>query len=238
MANEIGPPEAAGAERRRAGPGRPRDPAKRAGILRAARELFFRHGVEAVTMEDIAARAGVAKATLYTHFGDKESLFGAMVSAETDRMAETLTTPAGAEALPLRAALEEFGVRLTSFLMDPEIVAFDRLLSAEIGRHPEYARRIAEHGPGRMHRELSALLAGAMARGELEGCEPTFAAEMLAGMFQGLWAVEARLGVRSRPAEPELRARAGRVVERFCLAFGCAGGDEADRLPSTRGRRR
>lgn len=45
--------------------GRPRDPKVRAAILRAARDLLESGGLTAVTMEGIAARAGVGKPTIY-----------------------------------------------------------------------------------------------------------------------------------------------------------------------------
>jgi AcrR family transcriptional regulator len=48
--------------------------AKTAAIKAAATELFSRSGTEAVSMEDIAAGAGVSKMTLYNYFGSKEAL--------------------------------------------------------------------------------------------------------------------------------------------------------------------
>ena len=45
--------------------GRPRDPGTRARILKAASELLDAGGLTAVTMEAIAARAGVGKPTIY-----------------------------------------------------------------------------------------------------------------------------------------------------------------------------
>ena len=43
-------------------------------ILDSAYELFSRDGVRAVGVEDVIARAGVAKATLYRHFPSKDAL--------------------------------------------------------------------------------------------------------------------------------------------------------------------
>ena len=58
-----------------AGPGRPKDPGKRAAILDAAKRMFVSHGFERVSMDQIAAEAGVSKLTVYSHFGDKDRLF-------------------------------------------------------------------------------------------------------------------------------------------------------------------
>ena len=53
---------------------------RRLEILRAARHLALRHGLQAVTMEAIAKEARVAKPTLYKYFGDKSAVFSAIVT--------------------------------------------------------------------------------------------------------------------------------------------------------------
>ncbi|WP_330970248.1 TetR/AcrR family transcriptional regulator, partial [Lysobacter sp. A3-1-A15] len=60
-----------------AGPGRPKDLAKRAAILDAAKSMFTQYGFGGASMDQIAAEAGVSKLTVYSHFGDKETLFAA-----------------------------------------------------------------------------------------------------------------------------------------------------------------
>ncbi len=47
---------------------------QRAKILDAARVLFSRDGVDAVTMAEVAETAGVARATVFNHFGSKHAL--------------------------------------------------------------------------------------------------------------------------------------------------------------------
>jgi AcrR family transcriptional regulator len=59
----------AGQRRERADAARNRD-----RILRAARELFDERGVEHVTMDDVARRAGVAKGTVFHRLGDRSGL--------------------------------------------------------------------------------------------------------------------------------------------------------------------
>jgi len=54
--------------------GRPRDPSRDVAILRATLELLAEGGYPAVTMEAVAARAGVGKATLYRRYPGKEQL--------------------------------------------------------------------------------------------------------------------------------------------------------------------
>jgi AcrR family transcriptional regulator len=53
---------------------RPRSEEARQAALSATVDLMLEHGVDAVTFEDVAARSGVAKTTLYRHFGTKQAL--------------------------------------------------------------------------------------------------------------------------------------------------------------------
>ena len=50
-------------------------------IRNAAHALFMQYGLKSVSMDDISARIGVSKKTLYKHFSDKESLVEAVVLA-------------------------------------------------------------------------------------------------------------------------------------------------------------
>ncbi|WP_446045655.1 TetR/AcrR family transcriptional regulator [Streptomyces olivaceus] len=74
--------------------GRKRDSdATRASLLAAARDLFGRHGYEAVTLRDIGERAGVDASLIARYFGNKASLYRSAVaedSREVSASAQTL----------------------------------------------------------------------------------------------------------------------------------------------------
>ena len=62
--------------------GRPPSEAARLAILRAARELLDEGGLLSVTMEGIAARAGVGKPTVYRHWSNRyEVAMAALIEA-------------------------------------------------------------------------------------------------------------------------------------------------------------
>ena len=61
-------------------------------VLAAASELFYAHGIHAVGVEAIAARAGVTKKTLYDRFGSKERLVTEYLAARDRRWRDLLTT--------------------------------------------------------------------------------------------------------------------------------------------------
>jgi AcrR family transcriptional regulator len=67
------------AETRR--PGRPRSPEAHAAILRATLELAVEGGLRGLSMEAIAARAGVGKATIYRRWKSKEALFAEAIAS-------------------------------------------------------------------------------------------------------------------------------------------------------------
>lgn len=52
---------------------------KRHDIVRAAKELFIRHGIDRVTVDEIATTARVSKVTIYNHFGSRENLIRELV---------------------------------------------------------------------------------------------------------------------------------------------------------------
>lgn len=58
---------------------RPRSEEARQAALAATVELALANGIEAVTFEDVAASSGVARTTLYRHFGSKQAMLVAAV---------------------------------------------------------------------------------------------------------------------------------------------------------------
>lgn len=54
-------------------------------ILDCARELYIEFGMRRTTMEDVAKKVGIGRATLYRRFSDKEQLFQAVILRDTQR---------------------------------------------------------------------------------------------------------------------------------------------------------
>lgn len=62
------------------GPGRPRSLAADQAILRAALELFIEYGIDGASIEQIAARARVARTTLYRRWSSKEAVIAQAIA--------------------------------------------------------------------------------------------------------------------------------------------------------------
>ncbi len=71
--------------------------ATRARVLQAAKDLSRAHGFETVTAEAVAREAGVAKGTVFSHFGDMDGLLSHVLM---DRLDALRTQAADTEALP------------------------------------------------------------------------------------------------------------------------------------------
>jgi AcrR family transcriptional regulator len=63
-------------------PGRPRDARVDAAVAEATRAVLAEHGFGGATVEAIAARAGVGKATIYRRWPSREALLLGVMSAE------------------------------------------------------------------------------------------------------------------------------------------------------------
>ena len=64
-------------------------------IIEAATAVFMKLGYEGTSMEQIAAKAGVSKQTVYKHFADKERLFSDIVLATTGQVDRVVALVAG-----------------------------------------------------------------------------------------------------------------------------------------------
>jgi AcrR family transcriptional regulator len=65
--------------------GRPPDPELVERLLDVATDLFYRHGIRAVGVDEIAERSGVAKRSLYRHFRKKDDLIAAVIRRRDQR---------------------------------------------------------------------------------------------------------------------------------------------------------
>jgi len=119
--------------------GRPQS--KRDEIVRAAIRVFLENGYAATSMNRVADEAGVIKATIYSHFKDKEQLFTAIfeelvlkkVDLDIEKLEPVLL------AMPFDQFIETFWTRFRILENDPEYPTLLRLLIGESGRFPELA---------------------------------------------------------------------------------------------------
>lgn len=125
-------------------------------ILQGAIREFLAHGFAATSMDRVAKAAGVSKATLYNHFGDKESLFSSLTEYLGEKRIFYLAIDRPAD--PANFLRNWATAVLNQMLSDPELQCFVRLIIGESGRFPELAktfiRNIAKPGIERLTWDL------------------------------------------------------------------------------------
>ncbi len=122
---------------------RSKSEAKAKAILKGAMKEFLAHGYAATSMDKIAKTAGVSKATLYSHFGDKEGLFNAVMqdlAKDKFQTVMSLQKPQSLEQDP-KIVLSAMATRmLDNAKSDRTFQDFVRIIIGESGRFPELAQ--------------------------------------------------------------------------------------------------
>ena len=180
----------------------------RAAVLAAAARLFAKHGVAGVSMDQVAAAAGVGKGTVFRRFGDKAGLAAALLDTRERELQEAILhgpPPLGPGAGPAD--------RLAAFAA----ASLDDLLGhLELVRMSETAAPGARYRIGAYrfwHRHVAILLSGAP--------DPDYAAHAF------LAAVAAEHVAAVLPELGRARLRSG--VARLARAAAHAAGQDPDR---------
>ena len=101
-------------------------------LVEVARELFAHKGLEATTMNDIAANSGKGRRTLYTYFRNKEEIYAAVIETELERLSERIDEVASIEAEPEQKVLTLIYTHLSVI---KEVVTRNGSLRAEFFRN-------------------------------------------------------------------------------------------------------
>ena len=195
-------PESETQARRR---GRQRSAETEQVILQVTRELLVECGVQGLTIEKVAARAGVAKTTIYRRWRDKDELALAVV---LDMVEQVVKLPelgdTRAELLAfVNAAVKVLGSTLMGRVMQG--------LVSDLATDPELAQAFRDRVVSVRDREVERLVERGIARGDLRpDTNPETAHELLIGP------VYYRLLLSGRPLD---RAFAKRNVEAVLRAF-------------------
>ena len=142
---------------RRRGRGRPRDPETDSKITRAAAELLLLRGFDKTTVDEVAARAGVGKATVYRRWPSKEDL--AVAAMETLYSAEFPEPDTGSIRGDLAASYRSFiafantdtgkaymRMSITESLRDERIAALYRAASSRPAAHSSAPSSVVRSG--------------------------------------------------------------------------------------------
>ena len=193
---------------------RPRLAARRRTFLEAATAVFLKKGYANATLDDVIARSGGSRQTLYSLFGDKQGLFEALVAERGDK----IFAPFRAEGLldrPPDEVLVEVGIRFLETVTTPDALGVYRLVVAEGVFMRELAERFWEVGPGHARALLAGYFEEQTRRGTLRLQDPEQAASQFLGMLLGNLQLQCLVGLREAPGPEEIEALVRTAVARF-----------------------
>ena len=172
-------------------------------------------------MDQVLARAGVSRATLYSNFSDKGDLLAAVIAAEAGRF---LTGEWARQPFhePIEPTLVRFGDGLLAFLAEADTMAFERLIAQAALADREHGTRFFAAGPGRARSILVAIIRAAQDRRELEPADAGQAANDLLGLWQGMWRLEIQYGQRAGAERAELHRLVRHGVRQFLRLYAAA----------------
>ncbi len=213
-----------------------RKDARPAELLAAALDLFVERGFAGTRLDDVAARAGVSKGTLYLYFENKEELFRAVVRENigariSSAQAELASFDGDARAL-LRRLIHgwwsEYGASHAGGLT--------KLLMAESGNFPAIARFFVEEAIDPWHQLAAKALRRGIERGEFRPVDVDYIVEVLTAALVMLSLWKRSFGpCASRPIDP---VRFTDALYHMAAAALLADPDPPAAKPTSAGRRR
>ena len=204
-------------------PWEPRSVRKRAAILDAAATVFLAKGYLGSSMDEIAARAGVSKQTVYKQFADKERLFSEIVNGTVDEASDVVYRQVLDldEQDDVESGLRALARRQLALVMDPKLLRLRRLVIGEATRFPELGRTFYARGPERTIATLAAAFERLAEQGRLDVADPQIAAAHFNWLVMSIPLNEAMLCGDDEPASPaELDRLADAGVRAFIGAYG------------------
>lgn len=192
--------------------GRPRSEAKRRDILAAATRLFTEQGYDGTSVDDIATEAGVSKQTVYSHFGNKERLFGVAVA---EKVRDSGVDDEGVDVRePPEVLLPRIARQFVKLVKSPEALRVYAICVNSTESHPRISELFYRHGPLKTVEVLAGYLETQKRAGRLAPGDSRAAAWQFFCMLKGEAHMRAQFGL-----EPLDAAEEGEYIDRCVRMF-------------------
>jgi AcrR family transcriptional regulator len=143
--------------------GRPRSSEADRAIVDAALELLVEEGINALSMEAVAARAGVGKATIYRRWPGKDALVRDALTSLNDELPQTFAGVSACEQIvDMLDWIRCRGTDTRTSRIAPRLMAYRR-------SHPELFALVDKHVLEPRRERMRALVRKGIAGGELRG---------------------------------------------------------------------
>ena len=166
-------PQAAPAKRARRKEARPGE------LLEAALALFVEKGFAATRVEEVAARAGVSKGTLFLYFPSKEELFKAVVRENASRHLHDAFREVAGYAGTSAELLHEFIRRWWTQYGGTPAAGLTKLIMSEAANFPDLAQYYQDEVVQPSHELVRRIVQRGIDRGELREVDLTLAAHLI-----------------------------------------------------------
>jgi AcrR family transcriptional regulator len=144
-------------------------------LLDAALAVFVERGYAATRLEEVAQRAGVAKATLYRYYENKLELFKAVVRNSLVAGIDELATSQSGQSLGARVRLAGLLATFMERVAGSPLSGIPKLVIAEAGNIPEVARFYHDEVIMRVRALVVATLTEGAASGEFRAVDADYA---------------------------------------------------------------
>lgn len=188
-------------------------------VLQGARQVFLAEGFNATNMDHVAKASGVSKATLYSYFPDKESLFTVIVQTECALQAEHAMQTIEQCAAPAEV-LASAGHHLLGFMTSEFGQRMFRICVIEAERFPELGQAFYKSGPLVVRQKLSEYFEAAIERGELRMPDVTLAADQFSELCKADVFPKILFGVQTEFSSAELDRIVQGAVATFLARYG------------------
>jgi AcrR family transcriptional regulator len=130
---------------------------RRKRIIWAAKHVFLEIGLDDASMDDVAARAGTTKPTVYAHFKSKDELFAAVVDLIKGLFLSKLGSPAIYADEPIEA-IALFCGRFVELVCWRDAVGYQRVALSAASRSPAMTKAVYDTIIGETCKSLSTYL--------------------------------------------------------------------------------
>ncbi|SFL80250.1 TetR/AcrR family transcriptional regulator [Methylorubrum salsuginis] len=183
-------------------------------ILDAAMPIFLAEGFEAASIDSIVAAAGISKKTFYVRFNSKADLFEAVFLRFIDECIPTIEREAG-HVGSASDCLNRIAVASLKVALTPNVIAFQRIITAEAMRFPQFALTMNDFGQSRLHSLIERCLEQAVEAGEITVPDIRFAADCFLNLAIRPPVDRAVLGLERAELTHVKRVAVKRAVEFF-----------------------
>jgi len=188
-------------------------------VLDGARQVFMADGFEGASVDTIAKRAGVSKATLYSYFPDKRLLFMEVARTECGRQAKAAAASVDMSNPPAEV-LTEAATQMLKFFLSGFGQRVFRICVAESDRFPELGQQFYESGPAIVQEVLVAYFDLAIARGELKIDDKELAAHQFSELCKSYLFPRIIFGVQTEFSDAEINRVINGAVDVFLARYG------------------